>query len=364
MRKFLVKILTKPVLKLSERYNSRPNRSRIFKALSDLYNEIEKGNEKKGSIIEFGPSDKFIIFSDQHKGARNYADDFILSEQNYLEALKWYNEEGFFFISLGDSEELWENTLAEVKKHNTKTFEAESTFLKRGSYYKVFGNHDLYWDNDPLAGINLESIYGEKVKIYEGAVLRTIIDGKQLDLLLTHGHQGDMQSDGNWFSKWFVSTIWAPLQSFLRINPNTPAYDNALKSIHNQMMYEWSTEQEKLMLITGHTHQPVFRSLTYLERLYHSLEQAKLNNDEKSIKELQHSLEDRIRKGEAAPIFKAFKPGYFNSGCCCFLDGDITGIEIDNGSIRLIKWEYNAQSDLPERIILEETSLKLMLEEL
>jgi hypothetical protein len=33
---------------------------------------------------------------------------------------------------------------------------------------------------------------------------------------MTHGHQGDLQSDGNWFSKWFVSSIWGPLQGYLR----------------------------------------------------------------------------------------------------------------------------------------------------
>jgi hypothetical protein len=46
------------------------------------------------------------------------------------------------------------------------------------------------------------------------------------------------------------------------------------------------------------------------------------------------------------------KPTYFNSGCCCFSDGDITGIEIENGSIRLIKWTSNDHQ--PQRCVLEE----------
>jgi hypothetical protein len=32
------------------------------------------------------------------------------------------------------------------------------------------------------------------------------------------------------------------------------------------------------------------------------------------------------------------KPSYFNTGCCRFEDGDITGIELDDGVLRLIKW--------------------------
>ena len=53
-------------------------------------------------------------------------------------------------------------------------------------------------------------------------------------------------------------------------------------------------------------------------------------------------------------------PVYFNTGCCRFDDGDITGIEIDNGKIRLIKWsrrslertvfEQDALTDIFERI--------------
>ena len=53
------------------------------------------------------------------------------------------------------------------------------------------------------------------------------------------------------------------------------------------------------------------------------------------------------------------KPTYFNSGCCCNDDGDITGIEIENGCIRLIKW--NKKAGTPQREILEEASLEELL---
>jgi hypothetical protein len=49
------------------------------------------------------------------------------------------------------------------------------------------------------------------------------------------------------------------------------------------------------------------------------------------------------------------KPTYFNSGCCCFSDGDITGIEIADGCMRLIKWTMIGQ--VPQRQVLEETRL-------
>ena len=32
------------------------------------------------------------------------------------------------------------------------------------------------------------------------------------------------------------------------------------------------------------------------------------------------------------------KPSYFNSGCCAYSDGSITGIELSGGELRLVRW--------------------------
>lgn len=362
IRSFLQKLLRKPVIAFTNKYSSRPDKERVDSALTELYKKISTEPGKKGPNIEIGVGDKIIILSDQHKGVRDFSDDFALAEKNYLAALTYYNKENYLFINLGDSEELWENLMEPVIKYNKGTFECEKAFLKRNAFLKVFGNHDLYWDNDPLAAFNLTRIYDEKVKIYEGVVLKTSVNAKPLTFFLTHGHQGDLQSDGNWFSKWFISTIWAPLQAFLIINPNTPAFNDQLKSDHNRMMYEWSAKQKNTILITGHTHQPVFASLTYLERIYRKLSAAHKIADQTEISRLEKELKTRIKKGDMPPDFTSYKPNYFNTGCCCFDDGDITGIEIADGNIRLIKWEYN-EKGLPGRIILEETTLETLLEQ-
>jgi hypothetical protein len=56
------------------------------------------------------------------------------------------------------------------------------------------------------------------------------------------------------------------------------------------------------------------------------------------------------------------KPTYFNSGCCCFDDGTITGIEIMDGFIRLIKWSL--VEGKPKRMVAEEEELKVLAEKL
>lgn len=360
MRTVLQKLLTKPILRLADKYASRPDKKRVHEALSTLFNKISDTPGKRGLQLEYTSTSKVIIFSDQHKGARNYADDFALSEKAYLTALEFYNRENYLYCNLGDSEELWENTLNKVLACNKPSFEAEKLFLQRNAFIKIFGNHDLYWDNDPLAPFTLEKVYGQKLKIYEGIIFNVNFTSTPLQIFLTHGHQGDLQSDGNWFSKWFVSNVWAPLQAYLRINPNTPAYSNQLKSEHNAIMYSWTAERDNLALITGHTHQPVFNSLTHLERLYLQLESAQKNGDKTMVEQMQNKLKAGQFTGNVSPRLEYSKNTYFNTGCCCFSDGDITGIELEGHQIRLVKWKQNQQG--ADRIVLEECELEQLLQ--
>ena len=361
MPAWIEKLLFRPVLWASNKFASKPDRPRVYKALSSLHDCIVKGEKKKGPIIPFdSKKDKFIIFSDQHKGAKNGADDFMLCEPNYLAALDHYYQNGFFFIAMGDCEELWENTLFAVKKHQQPSLEKEAQFFKEDRGIKIFGNHDLMWQNDPLAPIYLKSIFNCNVPIYEGVILQTNVNNHPVNVYCTHGHQGDKASDGNWFSKFFVARIWAPLQSLVKINPNTPAYDAQLKTLHNSIMYEWSASQENLFLITGHTHQPVFESLTHIERLYRQLLFAQNVKDESMTATLEKEIATRkFEYTHVSPGYLQLKPTYFNSGCCCFSDGDITGIEIQEDCIRLIKWHN--KDGTPQRIILEEAAFEELL---
>lgn len=331
MRALLRFLFLRPILWATSRFSSAPVRERVFEALTALREKMNHDPGKKGFIIPFQPGQsKFVIFSDHHKGARNGADDFTQAEPNYLAALDHYDHAQYHLILLGDSEELWENTLVQIKKWNRAVFDSEGRFLKRFALTKIFGNHDLDWEINPLAATELRKIFGGELVALEGVILQGEVNRKRFEIFCTHGHQGDAQSDGNLFSKFFVSNIWAPLQAYLRINPNTPAYNQSLKTAHNGMMHEWASQQDNLFLITGHTHQPVFESLTHFERIQRS--------------------EDKTGKA-----FASVKPNYFNTGCCCYADGDITGIEIADGEIRLIKW--TRKRGHAERVVLEHADL-------
>lgn len=361
MRRFFQRILTKPVAWLASRFSSKPNLQRVLAALTALYKHTQENPGKKGLVIDVTVTDaRFIVFSDQHKGAKDGSDDFMLAEPVYLTALNYYLEQDFHLISLGDEEELWENTLIPVKANNKLTTALQNRFLLKDHYTKVFGNHDIFWNNDPFAIFHLKDMYEKEVVIYEAVLLRIQIGDEVLPVFLTHGHQGDGQSDGNMFSAWFVGRVWAPLQSYLSMNLNTPASDDALKTAHNLFMCQWSKQEENPVLITGHTHQPVFASLTHLENLYHQLDDAEQHRDAELVTALKKEI--RFRQQDYDFVrgnYTNARPYYFNTGCCCFSDGDITGIEIADGFIRLIKWKKDDQS--ANRIVLQEMLLKDLL---
>jgi predicted phosphodiesterase len=358
MKKVLQKIFTPLFGWLAERFASDPEQAKVNASLSRLFRSILKQPGKEGMVIDFDwQKDRFIIFSDQHKGAKNQADDFAKAEKNYLTAMTHYYEAGYFFINLGDSEELWENMPDKVIAANTASIEVEERFHRGSRMAKIFGNHDLFWHTNLNAKSMLKKMHPGDLRIHEGLILRSRgNDGHGWLFFLTHGHQGDTQSDGNRFSKWFVANVWAPVQSYLDININSPAKNFTLRDKHNIMMYEWSCLREQLVLITGHTHKPVFASYDHIDKLKKELAQALKDGKTHSAAVIQQELDKRLAEyGGKQEDHTMKKPSYFNTGCCCYSDGDITGIEIAEGCIRLIKWEYAGIDS--KRLVLQEAKL-------
>ena len=336
MRKLLQFLLKKPLTWIGNRLAASPKKDIVDRSLTTLYNSSKKIKSRRIKILNNDlQTGSFIIFSDQHKGNRSWADDFRASEKNYIAALSYYNSNGYTFINLGDSEELWKFTPQQILPANKEVFAAEAAFQPK-HYFKTFGNHDLIWKNRLDVSILLKDIFKMPLPVYEGIVLRNSTTDLKLDIFLTHGHQGDLMSDNNAFSTWIVAHLWLPLQRYLRININSPSKNFSLRNKHNKMMYDWSSCQNDLLLITGHTHNPVFASGKYFDH-----------------------PSNKIDTGNTVA---EIKPTYFNTGCCCFSDGDITGIEISDGHIRLIKWYDDEVGS--KKMVLEEIELSKLVKDL
>ncbi len=368
MKKILRKFFTWAANKLS----SKPNEQLIHQSLSTLYEQIQKRPNGEAGLIEKRTGkllqlnilkDKVIILSDQHKGAGDKADDFRNCEKNYAAALNYYYHNEYTFINLGDCEELWENKAESVFNTYKESTLLEAAFHKANRYYKIFGNHDLLWF-DQFAVKQYLNPFFDNLKVYEGILLESNFHGKKVHIMLAHGHQGDTVSDSNAFSKWFVGRVWVPIQRWLNFNVNTPAKDFKLSDKHNKLMYEWTLKHENLILITGHTHKPVFQSLNLIQSLNKKIKQTKQGKLNLNVDSLETELKRAQLKNDTVEteFENVIRPTYYNTGCCCFSDGDITGIEIANGSIQLIKWHLN--EGISTKKILEKASMEKVVGEL
>jgi len=301
--------------------------------------------------------DRLVIFSDHHKGVRDAADDFRESQNPYHAALGYYFEKGHTLAVLGDVEELWENDCGPVLTKYRDTLELERAFHEdRRRYWRVWGNHDDDWRFERLVETHLWPIF-PGIDVQESVLLVAMERGRELGhLLLVHGHQGTLESDRiKAISRHVVRYLWRPIQRRTGWNLNTPAKDWRLRKIHNIALYNWAVVQEGLVLIAGHTHKPVFYDQKRVDELQRALARARrLRNNEKVA--LARAELEYVRVREGRQGFRMAQPCYFNTGCCCYADGDITGLEIDTGVIRLVRWPDNDGNPLPKA--LTETKLK------
>lgn len=319
--------------------------ARIAAALDRAY-----GSESVPLLELEAAAARLIVFSDQHRGARDGADDFLRCERAYHAALGHYLERDFRLVVLGDVEELWENSPHEVLAAYPETLALEAEFRHRGGYERVYGNHDDLWRHPGAVAEHLAAVLGEGVAVHEA--LRVRLEGEDGgELFLCHGHQGTASSDRlAWFSRLVVRYLWRPLQRRLKMASTTPARDFELRERHDAAMFAWARgHAERPVLITGHTHRPVFGASAPDARpgrtpaeVEAELAQARAASppDPERIAALRAELElvqAEARSGRE-PAQPVDPPCYFNTGCCSFGDGDVTGLEIADGRIRLVRW--------------------------
>jgi hypothetical protein len=327
----------------------------------------------------FDPAaERIVIFSDHHRGTGDQADDFRHCEHAYTAALGYYLEAGYRLFLLGDVEELWEERAQPVIDHYRAVIELEAEFTTRGGLERFFGNHDDDWRNPAPVRQHLWPVLG-RIQVREALRLTIRREGKQRGtLLFVHGHQGTADSDRwGWASRLFVRYVWRPLQRRTGISATTPANDFDVRAKHDRAMYEWARTQEPgLVLVAGHTHRPVFargtpdapptRSISELEEL---LAGAVAVSDGDAAALLRAELEyARTSARRPDAVLTVSPPCYFNTGCCSFPDGDITGIEIADGAIRLVRWPANLHEMVDgvggieaQKRILEEAPLEDIL---
>jgi hypothetical protein len=309
--------------------------------------------------------DRLVIFSDHHKGTRDGADDFLRCERAYSAALGYYLEAGYRLVALGDVEELWENDPGPVLKDYGDVLTLEAEFHAQGRYERFWGNHDDLWGQDRQVRKHLQALF-PGLKVREALKLRVERDGRRLGLIfLAHGHQGTDDSERfAWLSRFFVRQVWRRIQRRTGIASTTPAGDFNLRARHDRAMFEWASHHsDRPVLIAGHTHRPVFwtstpplRTTRRVADIERDLQRARQDHGKTSrIPELRAELEHaRAEQRNSQKAFAITPPSYFNTGCCSFGDGDVTGIEIADGEIRLVRWPDDAGQPQPKLLAAEQ----------
>lgn len=271
----------------------------ISTRLSDVFELSEE--------IVFDNSSKFVFFSDIHRGDNSKADNFAPNKDTYLSALDYYHKNGYYYIEIGDGDELWENDrFSPILKAHQDTFLSIRRFHNVGRLCMIFGNHDIFKRNRKFVKKTLFEYYNPEsgmyeplfnnIKMHEGLILR--YRDTQNKIFIVHGHQGDLINDRLWpLARFLVRYVWRRIEYLRLRSPISPSRSILRRNIIENGIINW-VKANNQMIIAGHTHHAMF-----------------------------------ARPGE---------PPYFNDGCCVH-PGYITCIEIDCGSIMLVKWEQKPE---------------------
>jgi predicted phosphodiesterase len=267
---------------------------------------ITRGQRRLDHVLEtaaeipFDDNSKIVLLSDMHRGDKSDGDSFAPNEALFMHALRHYYQEGFTYIELGDADDVWHaGRFSAIREAYPQVFELLRQFKSQDRLHLIFGNHEI--QERGYRPVQKEDLAAE-----EGLVLRHRRTGQRL--FMVHGHQMDVWCDQ-------LASVGRPAVRFIYTALNRLGFETGTVSAATspadgviiQTLSGWyRSQQEKLtqhlvdwarnkrqLIIAGHTHLPKFAT------------------------------------NRRAP--------YFNTGCCVN-PGYMTGIEIQNGSIGLVKW--------------------------
>lgn len=336
----------------------------MFKNKSELKNATIQQNLKDLYVnsprYKMGESEKLVIFSDLHLGNGGKQDDFLLNSGLFAHVIEhYYKENGYTLILNGDIEELQRFRMGEIKERWGHIYRVFSGMQKAGRLIKIVGNHD----------IKLKVLEEDWTSLYDSIRL----EHSAGTVFVFHGHQASMFFyKYNYISEFFLKYFAKPL----RIRNYTVAHDSNKQFKIERRVYEFATT-EKILSIIGHTHRPLFESLSKVDSIRYRIEELLRSHPGKNESE-RKSIEEEIleNKRELEQIYEEDRnidirssiynsdivvPSLFNSGCVIGKRG-ITSIEIDGSEIRLTHWfeegrtdHYSVREDGVER--LEGTSI-------
>lgn len=260
-------------------------------------------------VLPFDDYDKIVLMSDCHRSDGRWNDNFSDNQNLFFAALNYYYSNEYTYIELGDGDDLWESRKMEtIVDTYSNCFWIMSKFYEKNRFYMIYGNHDMIKKSSHFTIERCFEHYEDRkehctpifpnIKIQESILLKH--RKNNIELLLLHGHQGDLLNDYLWkLSRFLVRYIWAPLEVIGFHDPTSAARNHTRRIETEKKLTAWADKTGKF-LICGHTHRPVFP-----------------------------------KTGDSL---------YFNDGSCVH-PRCITAIEITYGNIALVKWHISTRFD-------------------
>jgi predicted phosphodiesterase len=244
----------------------------------------------------------------------------------------------------GDIEELLKFPLYAIETQWNEFYPLFRSFQHNGFFWKTWGNHDA-----PLLDekeYQLSDYLLESLKFHY----------KEESLLLFHGHQASVFM---WETFPMVSHLAVLILRYLAkptgIKNFSVAHNSRRRFAVEKAIYEFSN-REKIVSIIGHTHRPLFESLSKLDFLNYKIEDlcrhypTTIGEERSAVrqqmqtmkKELEACYQQGKKIGLRSGIYHTLTiPSLFNSGCTIGKRG-ITALEIEGNTIRLVGW-YNSK---------------------
>lgn len=292
---------------------------------------------------------KIVIFSDLHLGNSTRRDDFKKNASLFCDVLeKHYLVGGYSLILNGDVEELQKFSLRKILAKWSRVYDLFAQFESRGRLHKIIGNHDF--------GLPTAKDYPCRAQLKDAL----LFSYKSNSIFIFHGHQAS-----NLIEKY--NTLAGHILRFV-VKPigfknATTAYNSKRKYRVEKQVYKFGV-RNKIICIIGHTHRPLFDSLSKEEMLKFKIERLILSypnaEDKKAIAKEIRALKKALQKLVAEEpkdrnsLYDAaiVNPVLFNSGCVIGKRG-MTAIEIEGGEIRLVYW-FNKKRKQKHISIFEE----------
>jgi len=296
--------------------------------LQELYNSAPE--------IDLEAQGPLVVISDLHMGNGGRNDDFLKNAQLIQDALEnYYFPKHYTLVLNGDIEELLRTDQSSIEKAWPDMYRIFKKFYEAKRLIWLRGNHEI------VPRKEIKNPY-----YFPADAVRFTLQDKTL--FIFHGHQAGKANSGKYNT--LIALALKIFANNLRIGNRSVSHSSEKKFKIEKCVYEFS-RNKGIVSIIGHTHRPLFESLSKDESLGYQIERmcreySRSNNGrrlsiQKTILQIKAEyLRKPKRKGHrlADTVYgQILTPCLFNAGCGIGKTG-ITALEIKNKRLSLVFW--------------------------